>query len=113
MNDTSKPRPTDIALNKSTHELHIEWGEEGTSVYPLDSLREACPCAVCRGGHDKMGPEHDPDFIALTPVRTYKVQSMSLVGNYALNIVWQDNHNAGIYTWDYLYRLNPPAAKEN
>ena len=44
------PRPTDIALDRERHELRIEWRDGGISVYPLDALREACPCAFCRGG---------------------------------------------------------------
>jgi len=108
MKNENLPRPADIALDRERHELHIEWRSGGKSVYPLDALREACPCAVCRGGHDKMGPEHDPDFIELKPARSFQVENISLVGNYALNFVWSDGHTAGIYTWDYLYRINPP-----
>jgi DUF971 family protein len=43
----------------------------------------------------------------LRPVRTYRVAAIQLVGNYALQIVWDDNHDAGIYSWDYLRRICP------
>jgi DUF971 family protein len=32
---------------------------------------------------------------------------MELVGNYALQLWWDDGHNTGIYTWDYLRRMDP------
>ena len=56
-------KPTGITLNKRTHELVIDWGEGHVGGYPLDALREACPCVVCRGGHENMGAQHDPNFI--------------------------------------------------
>ena len=30
---------------------------------------------------------------------------MEPVGNYAIKIVFDDLHDSGIYTWDYLYQL--------
>jgi len=108
MTESNSPKPTDIALDRERHELRIEWRDAGVSIYPLDSLREACPCAFCRGGHDRMGPEFDPDFIELKPVRSYQVEDLRLLGHYALSISWSDGHSGGIYTWEYLYRINPP-----
>jgi DUF971 family protein len=101
-------RPSDITLDRNAHELRITWKRDGhLSVYPLDALREACPCASCRGGHDRMGPEYDPDLIELTPARSYDVTRAELVGKYALQLFFSDGHSSGIYTWDYLRRLCP------
>ncbi len=102
-------RPANIDLDRAVGELRIRWNDGRACVYPLSNLREACPCAECRGGHERMGSAYDPEHIlALTPKRSYGVQSVELVGNYALQFVWDDAHDAGIYTWDYLYRLCPP-----
>lgn len=63
----------------------------------------------CRGGHELMGREHDPDHIlALTPARSYLVTGVEMIGNYALQPTWDDGHHTGIYTWEYLRRLCPP-----
>jgi DUF971 family protein len=35
------------------------------------------------------------------------VLDLQIIGNYALQIFWDDGHNAGIYTWDYLNRICP------
>jgi DUF971 family protein len=31
-----------------------------------------------------------------------KIEEVAPVGNYALQIHWNDGHDSGIYTWDYL-----------
>jgi DUF971 family protein len=55
-----------------------------------------------------MGRQGDPsDILALTPRRSYSVESLELVGNYALQPFWDDGHHTGLYTWDYLKRLCP------
>jgi DUF971 family protein len=95
------PRPTSITLNKTAHFLEITWNDGQVCRYPLSHLREACPCAQCRGGHEYMGRAHDPDnILTLTPARSYTVTNLDMVGNY-------DGHHTGIYTWDYLKRLCP------
>ncbi len=56
-----------------------------------------------------MGRAYDPEHIlVLTPARSYEVEHVEIVGNYALQLFWDDGHHAGIYTWEYLYRLCPP-----
>lgn len=105
---SGKPKPTGITLNKLAGELIITWADGATCHYPLPHLREACPCAECRGGHENMGPAGDPeDLLKLTPARSYTVERLEMVGNYALQPFWDDGHHTGIYTWDYLRRLCP------
>lgn len=88
--------------------LVIEWNTGQTCRYPLGPLRMACPCVECRGGHENMGRHTDPeDLLALVPDRDYRVERIEIVGNYALQFYWNDGHNTGIYTWDYLHRLCP------
>lgn len=106
-------RPEKITLNRKTRQLGIRWSDHHESTYPLDGLREACPCAECRGGHANMGPDHDPDLIELKPARSYEVRDLQAVGNYALQFTWSDGHSSGIYTWSYLRRICPcPACRE-
>jgi DUF971 family protein len=108
----SGPRPKAITLNKNEAFLEITWNDDAVCRYPLGPLREACPCVECRGGHQFMGREYDPaDLLVLKPKRSYGIQSIELVGNYALQPVWDDGHHTGIYTWDYLRRLCPDGNK--
>jgi prepilin-type processing-associated H-X9-DG protein len=103
----STAKPFKITLNRETRQMVIVWADGHVSQYPLDGLREACPCAVCRGGHDKMGPDFDPNLIELKPARSYEARDMQIVGNYALQFTWSDAHAAGLYSWDYLRRICP------
>jgi DUF971 family protein len=101
-------RPTGITLDKNEGILEIVWSDGATCRYPLANLREACPCVECRGGHSRMGSQFDPeDILKLTPARSYTVNSLELVGNYALMPIWDDGHSTGIYTWAYLRKLCP------
>lgn len=107
----ANPRPKNITLDKNAGELVIVWSDDQTCHYPLSHLREACPCVECRGGHENMGQRGDPlHILVLTPTRSYKVESLELVGNYALQPSWDDGHHTGIYTWEYLKHLCPPTA---
>ncbi len=101
-------RPTGLTLNKNEGKLVITWDDEKTCEYPLSHLREACPCVECRGGHRYMGKEHDPaNILVLTPKRDYAIDTIQMIGNYAIQPIWEDGHSTGIYSWDYLRRLCP------
>jgi DUF971 family protein len=100
--------PTNITLEQSAGRLIIQWSDGQTCRYPISALRMACPCAECRGGHEKMGREYDPKNLHdLIPPRIYQAERLEFVGNYALQFFWDDGHHTGLYTWDYLYRLCP------
>lgn len=100
--------PVDITLQQEANVLIISWSDGRTCRYPVTPLRVACPCAECRGGHEFMGREYDPrDLLTLKADREYHIERLALVGHYALQVVWDDGHDSGIYTWDYLYRLCP------
>ncbi|MEP7288790.1 MAG: DUF971 domain-containing protein [Chloroflexota bacterium] len=112
MNQSTQARPTGVTLDKTTGQLVITWSDGDLCSYPLSNLREACPCVECRGGHQNMGRQSDPkDILSLTPTRSYTIESVELVGNYALQPVWEDGHHTGIYTWEYLKHLCVPETK--
>ncbi len=101
-------RPQSITLNRQQGQLEVVWADGLVSRYPLGHLREACPCVECRGGHANMGLEHAPDdLLKLAPRRSYAITGLSAVGNYALQPSWDDGHQTGIYTWEYLRLLSP------
>ncbi len=103
-------KPKAITLNRTEGYLEITWTDDLVCRYPLPQLREACPCVQCRGGHEFMGREHDPESLltlTLTPARSYHMEALNQVGNYAIQPIWDDGHDSGIYTWDYLRRLCP------
>lgn len=100
-------KPTDISADRAQGTLSVTWNDGKVCTYPFDLLRNACPCAQCRGGHENMRaePEEDVFVIPLMDVKTTQLSNLSVVGNYALNIEWADGHHYGIYQWNYLRSL--------
>ncbi len=100
-------RPQAIRLDKKRRVLEILWSDGQSSEYAWDGLRAACPCAGCRGGHENMGATPDASVFSLTPVDSFTVDRVETTGNYALQLHWRDGHNSGIYSWEYLWALQP------
>lgn len=102
-------RPTGITANRQTGHLAVSWNDGHHSLYPFSLLRFACPCAECRGGHENMGSEPDPNvfgvFMDESPAT--RIANVVAVGSYALSIVWEDGHDYGIFNWHYLRALCP------
>lgn len=106
---TTMIKPTKISIDKEKREMTVVWADGHVSVYSFTLLRNACPCAECSGGHENM--RHDPDPIVFTlpdedTPRTH-LKDAVLVGNYGINLIWEDGHHYGIYNWDYLRKLCP------
>lgn len=107
-------RPKKIQVSKSKATLKIEWEDGIESEYPLSGLRSACPCAECRGGHENMATRGSPDMllIPLQDGRSTVLERVDPVGNYAIQLVWEDGHSYGIYSWEFLRDLDPGIVKE-
>ncbi len=101
--------PTNITADRKTAELTVSWNDGHTSVYPFSLLRYACPCAECRGGHEKMTAEPDPSVFSLptNDSPATRISNVEAVGSYAMTIQWEDGHHFGIYNWSYLRALCP------
>lgn len=64
----------------------------------LSNLRKSCPCASCVAEK-----ENKPlTYIPLLSTAQLTVKDIKMVGNYAIQIMWQDGHDTGIYTFDKL-----------
>ncbi len=86
------------------NEIALLWDDQSESYLSLEKLRRRCPCAACAGEQDVMGNTYKP------PTALYKPESFQLVrfdpvGGYAVNFVWADGHQSGIYTYHYLKKI--------
>lgn len=100
------PDPTRVQVDTEAQTLTVEWADGHASIFPLYRLREACPCATCNGD----SVEHiDPPGM-LDPVTETRWTDVTVepAGSVGIRITWDDGHNAGIYRWDRLRRLQPP-----
>jgi DUF971 family protein len=99
-------RPVDI--QHIGEELAIKWDDGSESYLRLDVMRRACPCAGCQGERDVLGHLHKGPAQRLD-ARSFQLRQLVPVGGYALQPVWADGHNTGLYTFDYLRDLTRPA----
>ena len=95
-------RPRDI--QSIGNELAIKWDDGGESYIPLEKLRRACPCAGCKGEMDILGNLSTQPDQTLT-AKAFELVKISSVGGYAVQPLWADGHNTGIYSFDYLARM--------
>ncbi|OQY30611.1 MAG: hypothetical protein B6243_10070 [Anaerolineaceae bacterium 4572_5.2] len=102
-------KPTNITASHSAKELTLTWNDGHVSVYSFSLLRAACPCASCRGGHDSMGSEPNPEVFntPFTDTPATRLKDILATGTYGITIVWEDGHDYGIYNWHYLRALCP------
>ena len=90
------PIPTNIKLQKSSRSLRLGYADGREFVLPAEYLRVLSPSAEVRG-HGKPVLQTGKQHVALSAVET--------AGRYALKLTFDDGHDSGLYTWDYLYQL--------
>ncbi len=96
MSDT--PKPTEISLHKVSHILEITFDDGSTFNLPTEYLRVYSPSAEVQGH----GPGQETLQIGKQDVNIEKIEQ---VGNYAIQLYFDDNHDTGIYSWQTLYDL--------
>ena len=87
--------PTAIKLHKASRTLELAYGSERYQL-GAEFLRVHSPSAEVQG-HGKPILQYGKLNVALSRVEP--------AGNYALKLCFDDGHDSGLYTWDYLYQL--------
>jgi len=80
----------------------VDWEDGHHSTYSGEQLRWACPCAECRGEAGAPGRLSRVKNLAPEELR---IQDVSLIGQYALQIAFQSGHATGLYTFSLLRAL--------
>jgi len=92
--------PADIRALRDEGVLNISWDDRQADL-PFVFLRGQCACAQCVNewtGEQILDPASIPADIT--------IETMELVGSYAVRIRWSDGHNSGLYTWQRLRELS-------
>ena len=95
-------KPVDV--QSVGNELAVKWDDGEESFIPLEKLRRACPCAGCKGEVDIMGNLYKNSSQPLT-AQAFELVKFFRVGGYAIQPVWADGHNTGIYSFNYLRQV--------
>lgn len=96
--DSKTPIPTEIKLHQKSHMLEIAFSDGQRFELPCEFLRVYSPSAEVRGH----GPGQEVLQVGKKNVEITDVQP---VGSYAVQLVFSDGHDSGLYSWDYLYDL--------
>jgi DUF971 family protein len=96
-------KPKKIKLIKQ-ESLLIEWDNGKSIEYPLKFLRDESPDAGNKG-ETILWKHYPPPPKGPDKPGKYEIKSIEKVGNYAINIVWKDGEDAGIYSWEVLERF--------
>lgn len=90
--------PTEITLHQQSATLEIAFDNGARFNMPYEFLRVYTPSAEARG--------HGPGQETLqTGKKNVKLLGVEPVGTYALKLNFDDGHDSGLYTWEYLYDL--------
>jgi DUF971 family protein len=90
--------PKEIRIHRRSRELGLTYADGRSLRIPCELLRVFSPSAEVRG--------HGPSERKLVTGKKYvNIESIERVGNYAIRIVFDDGHDTGIYSWEYLEEL--------
>jgi DUF971 family protein len=107
--------PKSVKVNVTTGTgVDIEWKDGHHSVYSFPFLRDACPCALCNEEREKDGRQPgDPLKPVAGSLPMFKAAArptqVEPVGKYAIRFTWNDGHQHGIYSWEFLREHCPCA----
>ncbi len=94
--DKTTPLPTEIKLHQQSRVLEIAFADGRTFSLPCEFLRVYSPSAEVRGH----GPGQEVLQDGKQAVEIIRIEP---VGTYAVQLVFSDGHDTGIYSWDLFY----------
>ena len=92
----TSPIPSKIKLHKASRTLDLHYPDGRHFNLPAEFLRVHSPSAEVQG-HGRPILQTGKQNVALVAVE--------MAGNYALKLVFDDGHDSGLYSWDYLLEL--------
>ncbi|MGA3403654.1 MAG: DUF971 domain-containing protein [Acetobacteraceae bacterium] len=95
---------TEIRLRKAEHVLEVAFDDGARFSLPAEYLRVESPSAEVQG--------HGPGQKQIVAGRRHVgIMAIEPVGNYAVRLVFDDLHDTGIYSWEYLHQLGREQAR--
>ena len=91
-------KPTDIKLHQVSKVLELRFDDGSHFQLPCEYLRVYSPSAEVVGH----GPGQETLQLDKSAVN---ISAIDPVGNYAVKLTFDDGHDTGLYSWDYLQML--------
>ncbi len=93
----------EIRLKQAEKRLEVDFDDGKSFRFPAEFLRVESPSAEVQG--------HGPGQKTIIAGRRHVgILALEPVGNYAVRIRFDDLHDTGIYSWQYLYELGQEQA---
>jgi DUF971 family protein len=90
--------PTEIILHQKSKTMEIAFDDGKRYTFPFEFLRVYSPSAEVRG--------HGPGQETLqVGKRNVLLTDVEPAGAYAAKLIFDDGHDSGLYTWEYLHEL--------
>ena len=96
--EKSTPVPTEIKLHQVSRKLEIAFDDGTRFELPYEFLRVSSPSAEVRGHGQGQG-------VLQVGKKNIEIKGIEPVGNYAVQLIFSDGHDTGLFSWGYLYEL--------
>ena len=91
-------KPAEIRIRRASRRLEVDFEDGHTFSYPAEYLRVESPSAEVQG--------HAPgQKVVVAGKQGVGITKVEPIGHYAVRVVFDDRHDTGIFTWDYLMQL--------
>lgn len=89
---------TELRLERASQTLHVAFADGARFALPAEYLRVESPSAEVQG--------HSPDQrVLVAGKRAIRITAIEPVGHYAVRLIFDDGHDSGIYSWEWLHML--------
>jgi len=90
--------PTEIKLRTRSRVLEVAYEDGARYLLPFEYLRVYSPSAEVKGH----GPGQE---VLVLGKQNVGIRAVEPVGQYAVKLVFDDGHDSGLYSWNYLREL--------
>ena len=94
----ARPWPIELRLDKAKRTLTVSYDSGETFSLPAEYLRVESPSAEVQG-HGSAQKQ------IVTGKEGVAIAALEPIGNYAVRIIFDDGHDTGLFSWDYLHEL--------
>ncbi len=99
-----RPAPSEIRLKSAEKMLEVDFAGGHNFRLPAELLRVESPSAEVKG-HGR------GQKVVVAGCRHVAIIAIEPVGNYAVRLRFDDGHDTGLYSWEYLYELGQDQEK--
>jgi DUF971 family protein len=95
---SAKPWPVELRIDRAAKKLAVQFDSGAVFDLSAEYLRVSSPSAEVQG--------HGPSTRNLPGgKKNVGLLRAEPVGNYAVRLIFDDQHSSGLFSWDYLYQL--------